>query len=163
MIGICGISGIAKMTLAKAIYNLMYVHFEGSCFCDDVSKQQDLTQVQMKMIGKIMKTENLKILSVAERAMVIKQRISCKPVLLILDDVDDHEQLEALAGSPTWFCPGSLIIFTGKDKQLLRSHRVEIHDMKFLDGDKSLELFYSFTFEEKKILLRALKKFLRKL
>nr|GEV49421.1 NB-ARC domains-containing protein [Tanacetum cinerariifolium] len=74
----------------------------------------------------------------------------CKPVLLVLDDVDDHEQLEALAGSHTWFCPGSLIIFTGKDKPLLRSHRVdEIHDMEFLDRYKSLQLFSLYAFEEK--------------
>ncbi|PWA66024.1 NB-ARC domains-containing protein [Artemisia annua] len=147
MLGICGISGIGKKTLAKAIYNLMYVHFKGSCFCEDVPKQQDLTQVQMQLIDNIMKTRDLKISSVGQEIMVIKKIMSS--ILLVLDDVDDHEQLEALAGSASWFCPGSLIVFTSKDKQLLRSHGVdEIHDMKFLDEDLSLELFRSYAFKE---------------
>ncbi|GJU82168.1 NB-ARC domains-containing protein [Tanacetum coccineum] len=144
MIGICGFSGIGKTTLAKAIYNSMYTYFEGRCFCDDVqgvTKRQGLTQVQMKMFVKILKTENLKISSVSEGTMVIKQRMACKPILLVLDDVNDLEQLEALAGSPDWFSPGSLIIFTSKDKQLLRSHNVEIYEMEILDDCKALELF----------------------
>ncbi|GJR15877.1 NB-ARC domains-containing protein [Tanacetum coccineum] len=125
------------------------------CFCKE-SKRSNKRQGASDwspcsyMIGKIMKTEDVKISGVGEGIMVIKKMMSSKPILLVLDDVDDHEQLEALAGSPTWFCPGSLIIFTGKDKQLLRSHRVDgIHDMKFLDEDKSLELFYSFAFDGK--------------
>ncbi|GJV18209.1 NB-ARC domains-containing protein [Tanacetum coccineum] len=144
MIGICGFSGIGKTTLAKAIYNSMYTYFEGRCFCEDVqgvTKRQGLTQVQMQMFVKILKTENPRISSVSEGTKVIKQRMACKPILLVLDDVNDLEQIEALAGSPDWFSPGSLIIFTGKDKQLLRSHNVEIYEMEILDDYKSLELF----------------------
>ncbi|XP_071701507.1 disease resistance protein Roq1-like [Rutidosis leptorrhynchoides] len=72
-----------------------------------------------------------------------------KRILLVLDDVDHRDQLEALAGSPKLFYPVSLIIFTSKDKQLLRSHRVdEIYNMEFLNDDESLELFASYAFKE---------------
>ncbi|GJV76548.1 NB-ARC domains-containing protein, partial [Tanacetum coccineum] len=81
--------------------------------------------------------------------MIIRKRMASKPILLVLDDVDHREQLEALAGSPDWFFPGSCIIFTSKDQQLLRSHQVdEIHEMDFLDDYESLILFCLYAFRQ---------------
>ncbi|KAI3745665.1 hypothetical protein L6452_08068 [Arctium lappa] len=96
-----------------------------------------------------MKTTDVRISSIGQAIMVMKQRMTARRILLVVDDVDHHDQLEALAGSHDWFFPGSLIIFTSKDKQLLRSHKVdEIYDMEFLDDDESLELFSLYAFHE---------------
>ncbi|GKE12679.1 NB-ARC domains-containing protein [Tanacetum coccineum] len=56
-------------------------------------KVDNVTQVQMQMIGKILKTEDLKISSVGEGTVVIKQRMACKRILLVLDNVNSVEQL----------------------------------------------------------------------
>jgi hypothetical protein len=49
-----------------------------------------------------------------EGADVIRNRLCCKRVLIILDDVDQPEQLRALAEKRGWFGRGSRIIITTK-------------------------------------------------
>ncbi|RVW19336.1 TMV resistance protein N [Vitis vinifera] len=73
---------------------------------------------------------------------MIKDRLCFKKVLLVLDDVDDLNQLEALAGDHNWFGPGSRIIVTTRDKHLLEVHEIDaLYEAKKLDHKEAVELF----------------------
>jgi len=87
-----------------------------------------------------------------------------KKILLILDDVDRLEQLEALAGGLDWFGCGSRVIITTRDKYLLICHGIEsAHAVEGLYGEEALELLRLMAFKNgnvpssyNDILIRAL-------
>ncbi|XP_054777848.1 disease resistance protein RPV1-like isoform X2 [Prosopis cineraria] len=145
MLGIYGTGGIGKTTLAKALYNSIFYQFDGASFLFDVreaSKQyRGIIRLQQTLLSEILEEKRMKLGSVDEGISKIIHRLSCKRILLVLDDVDEVEQLELLAGSCHWFGPGSKIIITTRNIQLLTAHRVETYEMKNLNDHDSLELF----------------------
>jgi hypothetical protein len=76
-----------------------------------------------------------------------------KKVLLILDNIDKIEQLDALAGELAWFGPGSRVIVTTRDKQLLTScHGIKrTYDVKGLHKTKALELLKWMAFKNMEV------------
>ena len=54
----------------------------------------------------------------------IPKRLCDQKVLIILDDVDDLQQLEALANDTNLFGHGSRIIVTTEDQELLEQHGI---------------------------------------
>ena len=147
MVGILGVGGIGKTTIAKAIYNLIAHQFEGSCFLSNVressKKEVGLVQLQETLLSKILRdARSSKVGNVDRGINVIKHRLCSKKVLLILDDVDHLFQLEALAGKCDWFGLGSRIIITTRDKSLLTKHEVNFtYEVKEMDHNEALELF----------------------
>ncbi|XP_054816884.1 TMV resistance protein N-like [Prosopis cineraria] len=143
MVGICGIGGIGKTTIARAVYNSVADNFDGMCFLHDIKEKSSklgLQQMQETMISKIIGVD-VKIQDAHEGVEVIKIRLKHKKILLILDNVDKHEHLQKLAGDCDWFNGGSRIIITTRDKHLLVRHGIEIiYDMKALNDEESLEL-----------------------
>ncbi|MED6143201.1 hypothetical protein PIB30_004292 [Stylosanthes scabra] len=144
MVGIYGIGGIGKSTLARAIYNLIADYFEDVCFLQNVretSISHGLVHLQSILLNDIVGDRNIKIANVHEGISQIRQRLYRRKVLLILDDVDRREQLQFIAGKPDWFGPGSRVIITTRDKHLLRYHDVEKrYEVKGLNMKESMDL-----------------------
>jgi hypothetical protein len=73
---------------------------------------------------------------------MIKERLCNKAVLVILDDVDQIEQLNAIARSRDWFGSGSRIIITTRDEHLLKELEVDnVYTVTTMNDSESLELF----------------------
>ncbi|KAB1225984.1 TMV resistance protein N [Morella rubra] len=143
MIGIFGVGGTGKTTIAKAIYDLIASKFEGCCFLAnirEISKREcGIVQLQETLYSEILADLNLKLGNIHQRMDVIKERLRCKRVFLVLDDVDQLDQLETLSGKHDWFGSGSRIIITTTDKHLLTQHGVHLtYEAQELDHKEAL-------------------------
>ncbi|MED6114848.1 hypothetical protein PIB30_084452, partial [Stylosanthes scabra] len=126
MLGIVGIGGSGKTTLAKALYNSICNQFEGACFLSNVRKisnqEGGLSCLQQRLLSQLHVESKKGASCVEEGIAMIKEKLQGKNVLIVLDDVDNIEQLQALAGKCDWFSWKTRIIITTRDKSLLTAH-----------------------------------------
>ena len=153
LLGMWGMGGIGKTTIAKAICNKIGRNFEGRSFLANIREvwEQVSGQVylQQQLMYDIFKETTTKIQNIESGKSILKERLCHKRVLLVLDDVNKLDQLNALRGSCKWFAPGSRIIITTRDKHILRRDRVnKTYSMKEMDESESLELFSWHAFKQ---------------
>ncbi|XP_040866592.1 disease resistance protein RPV1 isoform X5 [Glycine max] len=155
IIGIHGMGGLGKTTLALEVYNLIALHFDESCFLQNVreeSNKHGLKHLQSILLSKLLGEKDITLTSWQEGASTIQHRLQRKKVLLILDDVNKREQLKAIVGRPDWFGPGSRVIITTRDKHLLKCHEVErTYEVKVLNHNAALQLLTWNAFKREKI------------
>ncbi|KAH0745801.1 hypothetical protein KY285_007458 [Solanum tuberosum] len=144
-VGIWGVGGVGKTTLAKAIFNHISPNFDGSSFLDvgsQVSRRDiGLVALQEKLLKDTLR-EKIEVSCVDHGIHLIKQRLQSKKVLIVLDDVADVEKIYSLAGGKHWFGPGSRIIITTRDEHLLKCSTGDVkYEVKCMTESESLQLF----------------------
>ncbi|MED6170784.1 hypothetical protein PIB30_034360 [Stylosanthes scabra] len=146
VLGIWGMGGIGKTSLASVFYDKISYLFDAHCFIEDVSRSYrdgSAIAVQRQILRRTLEEQDLDKYSPSEIAGIIRNRLSSKEVLILLDNVDEIEQLEQLAITPKLLGRGSRMIITTRDEHILKSYGVDaIHKVSLLNSHDASELFF---------------------
>ncbi|XP_043687907.1 disease resistance protein RUN1-like [Telopea speciosissima] len=141
--------GLGKTTIAKAVYNCIFRSFNGSSFIMDVREEasqgnKGLVSLQKRLLKDILDRDE-DISNSSQGSKLLEKRLHREKILLILDDVDNYKQIDALAGGINWFGQGSRVIITTRDDHCLNVHKadkdIKIYKPKELNAENSLQLF----------------------
>ena len=149
-IGIWGIGGIGKTTLARIVFNRLSSQFEACCFLENIGREWtrlgqgycENEQLKKQLISSLLKEEIQNTSHIG--STFDKDRLRCTKVLIVLDDVNSLNQIEFLAGDADSFRLGSRIIVTTRDKKILqnRVNNDQVYKVEGLNFDEALELFH---------------------
>ncbi|XP_009149213.1 TMV resistance protein N [Brassica rapa] len=148
LIGIWARGSSVRSALARFVYKKIHKKFQSKCFLENVKgipQDCQMSNLREEFLIRIqggystMKTSGL-----------IRTRLMSQKVLLVANNVDKLEQLDALADDFNCFGPGSIVIITTHDKQLLVGFGIKVvYEVECLRCFEVRQLFRQSAFRER--------------
>ena len=151
-IGLWGMGGMGKTTLATALFQNVSYQFEGRCFLGNVteeSKRHGINYIFNKLLSKLLR-EDLDIDTPNVIPFMIKRRLKRMKSFIVLDNVHTSELLENMTGlRHSWLGVGSMVIVTTRDKHVLESGGTDqIYEVRKMNPQNSHKLFCLSAFDK---------------
>ncbi|CAN1333778.1 Disease resistance protein L6 [Linum perenne] len=155
VVGLHGMGGIGKTTLATAVYNEVSARFDRYSFVKNIretQKQHDgVLILYKKLISNILRDSVESIVDISEAKKIIQERVTQFKILVVLDDVDEKFKFEDVLGDPESFASGSRFIATSRDKKVMGSlskGQSKLYEVQGMDPIRSLQLFCKHAFKK---------------
>ncbi|KAJ0263593.1 Disease resistance protein RPP2A [Hirschfeldia incana] len=144
MVGIWGMAGIGKTSIAKEVFGTLAPRYDLCYFLQDfylTCRTRGLRQMREDFYSKIFGEEKLSIASSDIKPSFMRNWFQNKTILLVLDDVSNARDAEAVVGGFGWFSQGHRVILTSRRKQVLVQCKVkQLFEIQNLSDSESFRL-----------------------
>ncbi|KAL3324741.1 hypothetical protein AABB24_038711 [Solanum stoloniferum] len=149
VLGIWGMGGVGKTTLARAVFDTLSHKFQGASFLADVKETNtnEMHSLQNILLSELFREDKKNYVNDKEKGKsLMAHRLRFMKVLVVLDDINHHDHLEYLADL-RWFGSGSRIIATTRNKQIIGKNNV-VYEVTTLPEHHAIQLFNHYAFKD---------------
>ncbi|KAH9288621.1 hypothetical protein KI387_032738 [Taxus chinensis] len=147
-VGIYGMGGSGKTTLAIELFNRKRCEYDGSCFLSGVREaydKNDLPILQTKLVKDLFHHRDPpQFQSTLDGKSYLKsslRRTNFLRFLIVLDDIDHKDQIDALLDTKALNSESLVIVTTRDERVLVRSGITLRYQMKEMNPEHSRQLF----------------------